>query len=167
MGERQPFSDCLLGGSVSNRYGSVGANFNTSGKRSTKEAIGRRENMSYDPEEDSCTCANEKKLSVTGTRRCKTRTGYVSEKTQYVCTDCKGGPGKAECIRAGTSKNPLEERNKRFEVAKEFQEQRTKALARLTSPKGLELWVNRSIQAEGAFAQTKGHLSFRRFLSRG
>lgn len=143
------------------------ANYETSKKRSVKKDIGRRENMAYDPEEDSYTCANGKKLTVTGIRRCKTKTGYVSEKTQYVCTDCKGCPRKAECIRGGTSKTPLEERSKRFEVAKEFQAQRAKALARITSPEGIELRVNRSIQAEGAFAQTKGNLSFRRFLSRG
>ena len=142
-------------------------NYETSKKRSAKKDIGRRENMAYDPEEDSYTCANGKKLVVTGIRRCKTKTGYVSEKTQYSCADCKGCQRKAECIRAGTSKTPLEERSKRFEVAKKFQEQRAKALARITSPEGIELRVNRSIQAEGAFAQTKGNLSFRRFLSRG
>ena len=142
-------------------------NYETSKKRSAKKDIGRRENMAYDPEEDSYTCANGKKLIVTGIRKCKTKTGYVSEKTQYTCADCKGCQRKAECIRAGTSKTPLEERSKRFEVAKKFQEQRAKALARITSPEGIELRVNRSIQAEGAFAQTKGNLSFRRFLSRG
>lgn len=142
-------------------------NYETSKKRSAKKDIGRRENMAYDPEEDSYTCANGKKLVVTGIRRCKTKTGYVSEKTQYSCAGCKGCQRKAECIRAGTSKTPLEERSKRFEVAKKFQEQREKALARITSPEGIELRVNRSIQAEGAFAQTKGNLSFRRFLSRG
>ncbi len=60
----------------------------------------------------------------------------------------------------------MEERSKRFEVAKKFQEQRKKTLERLTSPEGIELRVNRSIQAEGSFAQAKGNLSFRRFLSR-
>ena len=143
------------------------ANYETGKKRSAKKDIGRRENMAYDPKADSYTCANGKKLVVTGMRRCKTKTGYISEKTQYSCTDCKGCHRKAECIRAGTSKMPLEERSKRFEVAKKFQEQRAKALARITSPEGIELRVNRSIQAEGAFAQTKGNLSFRRFLSRG
>ena len=143
------------------------ASYETSKKRSAKKDIGRRENMAYDPEEDSYTCANGKKLAVTGTRLCRTKTGYVSEKTQYACAGCNGCPRKAECIRAGNSKLPLEERSKRFEVAKKFHEQREKALARITSPEGVELRVNRSIQAEGAFAQTKGNLSFRRFLSRG
>lgn len=123
--------------------------------------------MAYNLEKDSYTCANEKKLTVTGTRRCKTKTGYVSEKTQYGCTNCKGCPRKAECIRAGTSKTPLEKRSKWFEVAKEFQEQRAKALARITSPDGIELRVKWSIQAEGAFEPTKENLSFRRFLSHG
>ncbi len=143
------------------------ANYETSKKRSARKDIGRRENMAYDAETDSYTCANGKKLAATGIRKSKTRTGYVSEKTQYACADCKGCPRKGDCIRAGSSKTPMEERSKRFEVAKKFQEQRKKTLERLTSPEGIELRVNRSIQAEGSFAQTKGNLSFRRFLSRG
>ena len=142
------------------------ANYETGRKRSTKKDIGRRENMEYNAKEDSYTCANGKKLTVTGTRTSKTKTGYISEKTQYACTECKGCPKKEECIRS-FSKKPMEERFKRFEVAKKFQEQREKTLERITSPEGIELRVNRSIQAEGAFAQTKGNLSFRRFLSRG
>jgi len=142
------------------------ANYETGRKRSTKKDIGSRENMEYNAKEDSYTCANGKKLTVTGTRTSKTKTGYISEKTQYACTECKGCPKKEECIRS-FSKKPMEERFKRFEVAKKFQEQREKTLERITSPEGIELRVNRSIQAEGAFAQTKGNLSFRRFLSRG
>ena len=40
-------------------------------------------------------------------------------------------------------------------------------LARITSEEGIELRVNRSIQAEGAFADTKADMNFRRFLGRG
>lgn len=40
-------------------------------------------------------------------------------------------------------------------------------LNRIMSPEGCELRVNRSIQAEGAFAQVKQNMKFRRFLSRG
>lgn len=143
------------------------ANYETNKKRKVKKDIGRRENMAYDAEEDSYTCAAGNKLTVTGVRRTKTRTGYVSEKTQYACADCKDCPRKEDCIKAGRSKTPMEERFKRIEVAKKFHEQREKSALRLTSPEGIELRVNRSIQAEGAFAQTKGNLSFRRFLSRG
>ena len=37
----------------------------------------------------------------------------------------------------------------------------------ITSQKGIQLRVNRSIQAEGAFAMVKADMSFRRFLTRG
>ena len=141
-------------------------NYETLKKRSVKKDIGRRENMSYDVATDSYTCTNGKKIKAIGVRRSKSKTGYISEKTQYACEECQGCPKKAECIR-GASKIPLEYRVKRFEVAKKFQEQREKALSRIKSPEGVILRVNRSIQAEGAFAHTKGNLSFRRFLCRG
>jgi len=142
-------------------------NYETSKKRSVKKDIGRRENMIYNAEEDSYICANGKKLTAVGVRNSKSKTGYISEKTQYACADCQGCSLKEKCIRKVGSQKPLEERFKRFEVAKKFLEQRELSHQRLTSPNGVELRINRSIQAEGAFAQTKGNLSFRRFLSRG
>ena len=38
---------------------------------------------------------------------------------------------------------------------------------RITSKEGVQLRINRSIQAEGAFAMMKADMNFRRFLSRG
>ena len=35
------------------------------------------------------------------------------------------------------------------------------------TPLGIQLRINRSIQAEGAFSSIKDNLSFRRFLSKG
>ena len=40
-------------------------------------------------------------------------------------------------------------------------------LERITNPEGRKLRMNRSIQAEGAFAQVKQNMQFKRFLSRG
>ncbi|WP_019543801.1 transposase, partial [Selenomonas bovis] len=40
-------------------------------------------------------------------------------------------------------------------------------LARITSEHGIELRVNRSIQAEGAFADVKADRNYRRFLTKG
>lgn len=65
------------------------------------------------------------------------------------------------------SKTPLEERTKNIEVSKRFQRQRQEDLERITSPEGIQLRVNRSIQAEGAFAMVKADMTFRRFLTRG
>jgi len=42
--------------------------------------IGRRENMLYDEENDSYICRNQKKIIKIGTRRIKSKTGYISKK---------------------------------------------------------------------------------------
>ena len=88
---------------------------------------------------------------------------YLSDEDAYLCNGCER---KAECIRS-RSKLPLEERTKSLEVAKTFHEERAASKARLTSDEGIRLRVNRSIQAEGAFANIKADMGFRRFLSRG
>ncbi len=61
----------------------------------------------------------------------------------------------------------MEERIKNIEVSKRFQRQRQEDLERITSPEGIQLRVNRSIQAEGAFAMVKADMTFRRFLTCG
>ena len=73
---------------------------------------------------------------------------------------------KGKCIRAG-SKKPLEERSKVIYVSKRFAAQREAMEAKINTPEGKLLRVNRSIQAEGTFAFTKQELDYRRFLCRG
>ena len=74
---------------------------------------------------------------------------------------------KEKCICACGSKKPLEERHKVIYVSKRFAKQRQAMEAKICSPKGCLLRVNRSIQAEGNFAYVKQDLDFRRFLLRG
>ena len=142
-------------------------NYEVSKKRKWKQDIGRRENMNYLAAEDVYQCAEGRRLVVTGTRRTKSASGYVSEKTIYTCTDCNGCERKKQCIHGNHSKIPMEERTKRLEVAKVFQRERAKNLARIKSTEGIVLRMNRSIQAEGVFAQIKAAFGFRRFLTRG
>ena len=97
----------------------------------------------------------------------KSKTGYKSEKSIYTCEDCSGCPYKSACIKGNNSKTPLEERTKSLSVAKRFQEKREECLERITSKEGIRLRMNRSIQAEGSFAEIKGDMGFRRYLSRG
>lgn len=142
-------------------------NYEVSKKRKWKQDIGRRENMNYLAAEDVYQCAEGRRLVVTGTRKTKSVSGYVSEKTIYTCTDCNGCERKKQCIHGNYSKIPMEERTKRLEVAKVFQRERAKNLERIKSTEGIVLRMNRSIQAEGVFAQIKGAFGFRRFLTRG
>lgn len=129
--------------------------------------IGRRENMFYDAESDSYLCSNQKKIIKIGTRKVKSKTGYISEKTCYTCEECDGCPLKIKCIKGNNSKLPLEERSKNFEVSKIFQQKREETQKRITTQDGKMLRMNRSIQAEGAFAEVKANMDFRRFLCRG
>ena len=142
-------------------------NFEISKTRKYKTDISRRENMTYDEEQDIYICKNNKQLKVTGVKRSRSKTGYVSEKTCYSCEDCKDCPYKTSCIKGNNSKIPMEERSKHLEVSKTFQKKRAEDLERILREEGCRLRMNRSIQAEGSFADTKEDMSFRRYLCRG
>ncbi len=77
--------------------------------------------MEYDARQDVYICKNQKQLKVTGIRKSKSKTGYVSEKTLYSCEDCKECLFKTSCIKGNNSKIPMEERSKHLEVSKLFQ----------------------------------------------
>ena len=143
------------------------ANYEISKTRKYKTDISRRENMTYDEEKDIYLCKAGKKLTVTGLKSSKSKTGYVSEKTQYTCEDCSNCLFKQQCIKGNNSKMPLEERTKRLEVSKVFQQKRSENLERILTDEGCKLRMNRSIQAEGSFANIKADRSFRRYLCKG
>lgn len=123
--------------------------------------------MIYDASKDAYICSNGKLLKVSGTKKSKSKTGYESERTCYTCEDCSNCQLKSKCIKGRNSKTPLEERTKHLEISKVFQEKREKSLERILSDEGTELRINRSIQSEGAFAEIKQDMGFRRFLCRG
>lgn len=143
------------------------AHYEISKTRKYQRDIGRRENMIYNEEEDFYLCKAGRKLVVTGLKRSKSKTGYISEKTQYTCEDCSDCELKKRCIKGNNSKIPFEERTKRLEVSKIFQKKRAEDLKRILTDKGCKLRMNRSIQAEGSFAHIKADMSFRRYLCRG
>lgn len=129
--------------------------------------ISRRENMAYDPEANTYTCANGKLLKETQEKKTHTASGLEITTSIYECSECDGCPLKEKCIRACGSKKPLKERHKVLYVSKRFAMQREAMEAKISTQKGRLLRVNRSIQAEGSFAYVKHDLDFRRFLLRG
>ena len=135
--------------------------------RKYRTDISRRENMAYDAQADAYTCANGKLLQRTREKKTHTASGLEITTSVYECSECDGCPLKEKCIRACGSKKPLEERHKVIYVSKRFARQRQAMEAKISSPKGCLLQVNRSIQAEGNFAYVKQDLDFRRFLLRG
>lgn len=142
-------------------------NYEISKTRKYKKDISRRENMEYHADRDSYICRNGRELTVTNERRSKTASGYVSVKTYYRSPDCTGCPYKTECIKGNNCKTPMEKRDKVLMVSKTMSQKRAEDLERITSEYGTMLRMNRSIQAEGSFADVKEDMNFRRYLYRG
>lgn len=142
-------------------------NYEISKTRNYKKDIGKIENMEYDPEKDSYRCQNRKMLTVQYQRKQKTATGYLRTVTVYQCHECKGCPFKEKCIKGNNCKTPMEKREKRLYVSKVMKQKREENVKRIISEYGNQLRMNRSIQAEGSFANVKEDMNFRRYLYRG
>ena len=118
-----------------------------------------RENMKYDRKKDEYICQNGKKLKATYVGKRTSKTGFESEITYYECESCADCPYKKTCTRS--------KYNRKMQVSKKFIEQREKSRQNITSPMGILLRTNRSIQVEGAFGVIKENYKFRQFLLRG
>lgn len=134
-------------------------NYEKSKERKYSKDISRWENMKYDPVRDIYTCANGKAMNYICSRHVKHKSGYISESKVYECEDCTGCPLKVNCTKS--------KGNKHMEVAIKFYEYRAQSLKNITTPKGILLRMNRSIQVEGAFGVLKEDHGYRRFLMRG
>jgi len=142
-------------------------NYEVSKTRKYKKDIGRAENMYYDSVNDCYICKNNNQLTASRKRVRTTASGYQRESTIYTCEDCSGCNYKKQCIRGNHWKIPWEERYKEIEVSQILAEKRKECLERITSEEGIRLRMNRSIQAEGSFSETKDGMGFRRYLSSG
>jgi len=128
-------------------------------KRSFSKIIGKRENMTYNAENDEYLCANHKKLVAVGKTTRTSKSGYKSDVTLYECESCEGCSLKKQCTKAVG--------NKKLSASKLFLEKRAESLHNITTPEGILLRMNRSIQVEGAFGVLKEDHGFRRFVMRG
>ena len=142
-------------------------NYEISKKRKFRNDIGRMENMKYDAEHDRYICKNERELDVQYERTETTATGYKRKATVYQCKDCGGCLYKSACIKGNNCKIPMEQRNKTLYVSKRMKQKRAEDMERITSPYGIQLRINRSIQAEGSFACIKQDMEFRRYMYYG
>ncbi|WP_409070220.1 transposase [Clostridium sp. FAM 1755] len=91
----------------------------------------------------------------------------MSEKTIYTSEDCSKFAHKSKCIKGHNCKTPLEERVKKLETSKLFNMLWKENLERIVSEEDCKFKMNRSIQAEGFFAQIKQDIGFGRYLSKG
>ena len=123
--------------------------------------IGRADNMDYDAETDTFTCAMGKVLSMYRESKDKYSKHNVTV-SHYRCEDCTGCPRRAECCKAKDADKPKELR-----IRKQYEQNRAKSDANITTKEGVYLRMCRSIQVEGAFGLLKNDFGFRRFLTRG
>ena len=136
--------------------------YEKSKKRKYRKDIGQKENMSYNADQDCFICTKGKKLELKYVRSRKNQYGYETTNHIYRCTrGCKSCPSRSACMKR--SKAPY----KQIQVNHRLNDYHRQALTLITSHEGTEIRVNRSIQAEGAFAQIKANWSFRRFLHSG
>lgn len=142
-------------------------NYEISKTRKYRQDIGRMENMKYDEKADCYYCKNGQVLTAQYEKREKTASGYRRTVTVYRSNGCSGCPFKTDCIKGNNCKTPMEDRQKVLYVSKKMKEKRQEALERITSDYGTQLRMNRSIQAEGSFANIKEDMAFRRYLYRG
>lgn len=115
--------------------------------------------MTYDESLDEYMCNQGRKLKRIGTSKRKSKSGYLSKITNYECESSENCIVKLKCTKA--------KGNRRMETSKIFIDKRSKSLNNITTPKGIMLRMNRSIQVEGAFGVLKEDYGYRRFLTRG
>ena len=140
------------------------ANYDQKRTKKFQKQVGRIENienMEYDPEEDSFTCTQGRKLHL---RRETTEVqgGQLVSTAWYRCEDCRGCPCRAQCCRAKDQDRPKE-----LVLRKTFWEKREQAARNIMTERGIHLRLCRSIQVEGALGLLKNDFGFRRFLTRG
>ena len=128
--------------------------------RKFRKDIYRVENMPYDPESDSFTCPNGKKLVHAYDNHRKSDNGYTTTKQNYICESCAGCPHREKCFKG-------QYENRKISLSQTFARQKREASERIYTPEGIKLRVNRSIQVEGAFGVIKEDYGFRKFLTRG
>ena len=133
------------------------SNYESSKKRKKKPYS--TESFIYNAETDTFTCPEHQELKPLYNKNSKTKSGYISEKTVYGTTACESCPNKHLCTKS--------EKGRTLQRAKVFADFRNKSFENITTPKGVELRMNRSIQVEGAFGVLKQDYGFRRFLTRG
>lgn len=128
-------------------------------KKKNRENPYLAENLSYDPDTDSFTCHNGKRLFHVGNRKYKTEAGYVTRRDYYRCEDCQNCPYASKCKTT--------DKNRTVQISHRLNELKKKANENLCSEKGLHLRSQRVVEVEQTFGRIKSCWSFRRFHLRG
>lgn len=140
------------------------ANYEIKKTRKFRKDIGRRENMPYDEAQDAYVCKNGKLLKRQKDSVKKYPSGYVDTLWNYACFECGDCPYNSQCIKSKAKTLPTK---KTLKYSPAFTEYRAESQANITSSLGIDLRLNRSIQAEGMFSKLKDGLGYDRFRHKG
>ena len=124
-------------------------------KRKSRQNPSLKCNYAYDEKTDTFSCMRGHKLYHIG----DTSKGQVYEARR----GCKSCPLRKQCMLAQADKHDY----KRFIIDIEAEKYRRKSEALITSDEGIEIRINRSIQAEGSFSLLKAAFGYRRFRTHG
>lgn len=127
--------------------------------------IGKARNMKYNSSDDAYICANGRTLPYAYTKKNISKSGFVYESKVYICESCEDCTLRPECQRY--AKNLKTAGPKRVEITPSYDALLADNKERISSPKGIQLRTNRSIQVEGAFGVLKQDYGFKRVLHRG
>jgi transposase len=127
-----------------------------------KENIFHKDNMPYDPEDDSFLCPNNKRLFYTEDTEQANKNGFVSTSRNYQCEDCVGCPFFDRC---GSKRQ--EGSNRIIKVNVRLEEHRRKTRLKLQTEEGKTLMKNRGHDIETCFGDIKQNMLFRRVHLRG
>lgn len=130
--------------------------FEQSRKRSFGKDPGSKFAMTYEAKHDQLRCINNTILHNTGRKRY----GATVYQAKRGCVGCRL---RSSCMKSQASRSQF----KQIQYHPEAEAFRLQALQNITNGKGVELRVNRSIQAEGSFSLIKDGLGIRRFLHKG
>ena len=100
------------------------------------------------------------------TDKCTRKGMYLSIDQIYRVKKCKDCPLKKDCV-TGSKKNLEDIEEKSLQINPVLMELQATVRENLESPEGIQLRVNRSIQAEGAFGVIKEDNRYDRFHRRG
>ena len=124
-------------------------------KRKSKANPSLKCNYAYDEEADTFTCMRGHKLYHVH----DTSKGQVYEARR----GCRSCPLRKQCMLSQAAKHDY----KRLTIDIEAERYRRKSEALITSDEGIEIRINRSIQAEGSFSLLKATFGYRRFRTHG
>lgn len=119
----------------------------------------RAENFGYDKEKDEFICPANQHLRFAYASHYTTDNGYVTDRRNYECEDCRNCPLKPQCTKA--------KGNRKIRISFRLLEYRRQAKQNLTTEEGQRLRSARSTEVETVFGIVKHNMGFRRFHLRG